>query len=231
MTPLDATKYFVEEQSWKTAGDDTQYLIKKTSNGNVIVIFDQSNSFQDWKRNFSFWKVPYKDMKTKFFVHAGYCKCWKACRDEIMDKIESLSPKSITITGHSYGGAIAILCAEDCWFRFIKTREESEDEETQATSLRGKIQCWTFGCPRILGLWNYRKIKERWEGTTLFNNSSDIVCCLPPFLLLYRHVTKQTHIGHLRRIIDFFRPDKWHDVKGDDGYRQHLTEIYQGRTE
>ena len=229
MTPLEATKYFTESQTWETAGDDTQYIIRKTSKKQVIVVFQGSNSDVDWKNNFKFWKKPYKDMEVKFRVHSGFLHCWKACRDTIMDRIEELEPESILIIGHSYGGAIATLCMEDCWYRFIYSRENSPDDNIANTSLRGKIQCWTFGAPRVLGLLHYGKVKERWEGTTLFNNSSDIVCTVPPFCFLYRHVTEQTHIGHLRHLFDFFRPDKWHDCRGDEGYKQHLTEIYEGR--
>lgn len=229
MTTIQATKYFTEPQNWKTAGDDTQYIINSNNNGNVVVVFQGSNSDVDWKNNFKFWKKPYRGMEIKFRVHLGFLHCWKACRDQVMQEIKDLDPKTITIIGHSYGGAIATLCMEDCWFRFIHEREMNKDDSVASTSLRGKIHCITFGSPRVLGLLHYKKVKERWEGTTLINNSSDIVCAVPPFFFLYRHVTEQTHIGHIRHWWDFFRPDKWHSITGDEGYKRHLEETINGK--
>lgn len=212
-TPLECTEYFYGQQPWKTAGEDTQYIIEN-NNGKVLVAFCGSNSKIDWLNNFRFWKVPYKDMNIKFRVHSGFLKAWKACRDIVMQEIIDCNPTEILITGHSYGGAIATLCMEDCWFRFKHEK-----------GLDIPIKCYTFGAPRILGLWNYNKVKERWNGTVLFNNSSDIVPTLPPFLMLYKHVTKQTHIGRLRTPWGFFNAD-FHMCNRNDGYRNSLLEIY-----
>ena len=174
---------------WETAGTDTQFFIKKYDDGEVVVAFLGSNSKEDWKANFAFRKVPYKDMEIKFRVHRGFLSRWREARDLIMNKVEALNPSCITITGHSHGGALALLCMEDCWFRFIKSREGRAD------SLKGKIHCITFGAPRILGFMNYGKIKERWEGTVELQNGSDIVACVPPVCFFYRHPVKKTFIG------------------------------------
>ena len=218
-TPLECTNYFIGEQPWKTAGEDTQYIIEN-DNGKVFVAFCGSNSKIDWLNNFRFWKVPYKNMEIKFRVHSGFLKAWQACRDIVMQEIMDCNPTEIQITGHSYGGAIATLCMEDCWYRFINEREKNNQP-----SLRGKIKCYTFGAPRILGLWNYKKVVERWEGTTLFNNSSDIVPTLPPFIMFYKHVTEQTHIGKLRHWWGFFNV-AYHMCDRNEGYRNSLLGIY-----
>lgn len=228
MTILDALNHFVNISDWKTAGDDTQYHITSDESGNVIISFLGSNSKTDWLNNFRFWKKPYKNMEIKFRVHSGFLKCWKACQDEIMDQLIAFNPQSIVIIGHSYGGAMATLCMEDCWFRFIHEREINGDDAVAQTSLRGKIKCITFGAPRILGLLHYKKVKERWEGTTLVNNSSDIVPTLPPFLFLYKHVTEQTHVGKLRHFWEFFNT-KYHNLQGDISYKHYLEEILNGK--
>lgn len=202
---LKCAEFFTKEQPWIVGGDDTEYLIKKYSNGEVVIAFLGSNSKVDWKANFSFFKKPYKDMDITFFVHGGFLARWKAVRDEIMDKVESLNPTSITVTGHSYGGAMALLCMEDCWFRFISSRNEN--------SLKGKIHCITFGAPRVLGFYNYHKIRERWEGTVELWEGSDIVTCVPPSFFLYRHSVRRTHIGDKPRFLGLFRPAKYHPVE------------------
>ena len=91
--------------------------------------------------------------------------------------------------------------------------------------MQDKLQCITFGAPRVIGFLHFKKIKDRWNGTRLFNNSSDIVPCVPPFFFLYRHVTEQIHIGKLRHWWDFFRPDKYHMITSAEGYGNSLRKI------
>lgn len=215
ITPIEALKYFKGGIDWITTGLDVQYYIEKDNEGNVVIAFQGSNSKLDWKQNFKFWKKPYKNMEVKFRVHSGFLEIWKSCRDEIMDRLEEMKPTSVTVVGHSLGGAISILCTEDCDFRFRKTGKLSQD----------KLQCITFGAPRVIGFLHFKKIKDRWNGTRLFNNSSDIVPCVPPFFFLYRHVTEQIHIGKLRHWWDFFRPDKYHMINGEEGYGNSLRKI------
>lgn len=221
-TPAGCLTLLENTTDWITSGRDVQYIIQSDKKGEVTVVFDQSNSLEDWTNNLKFWKTPYKNMEVKFKVHTGFLKCWHSVRDEIMDAIETLNPSAITITGHSYGGAMAILCMEDCWYRFIKCREESEDEEVQATSLRDKIQCITFGAPRVIGKWRFKKVQERWLNSRLFTNGADIVTCLPPAIFGYIHVVKQTHVGDFRRIWRFFLGKKYHDLPG---YRESIEKF------
>lgn len=198
-TVLECAEYFNRDINWTVGGDDTQYYIEKIGD-EVIIAFLGSNSNTDWKNNFSFWKRPYKDMEIPFYCHGGFLKCWKLIRDEIEQKVLDLNPKYITVTGHSYGGAMATFCIEDMWYLFPE--------------LRSKMQCITFGSPRILGLWNYKKIKDRWASQRLFTNGSDIVTCLPFNCMFFRHVKDQIHIGKIRNIFDFFKPDKFHNITG-----------------
>lgn len=219
ITPIEAARIFDNPPKWETVGEDVQFAFITDEENNVVVVFQGSNSKLDWKNNFRFWKVPYKDMEIKFRVHAGFLRVWKSCRDEIMNRLEELNPTSITVIGHSLGGAIATLCMEDCDFRFRKTGKLD------------KLQCITFGSPRVIGLLHFNKIKDRWNGTRLINNSSDIVPCVPPFFFLYRHVTEQVHIGNLRHWWDFFRPDKWHAIDGSFGYLPMLEKIVENKKE
>lgn len=196
LTSLECAEYFVNQPEWITGGDDTQYYIERKDDGEVVIVFAESNSKVDWKNNFSFWKKPYRDMEVPFFCHGGFLKCWKLVRDEIANIVVDMRPTAITVTGWSYGGAIATFCIEDMWFRY--------------PALRNKMQCVTFGAPRVIGWWNYRKIKERWESQRLFTNGADIVTCVPFIFMMFRHVHEQIHIGDLRKFWRFFRPGKYH---------------------
>ena len=232
-TPIDCISYFVKEPQWTTGGDDTQYFIEKDENtGEVTVVFAASNSKRDWLNNFKFWKKPYKNMDTTFFCHSGFLTCYKKVEDEIRNQVKALNPSSITITGFSYGGAMAVLCMENFWYEFIYLRENQTTDTSERAkmavglpSLRGKIQCITFGAPRVVGFWNWWKIKDRWEGTRLFKNGSDIVTCVPLVVMLYHHVAKQIHIGDQVRLWKYLLTGNYHNMTKDSGYSGVMNRI------
>ena len=177
--------------SWSTAGDDTQYHIEDYSgSGDIVIAFLGSNSDVDWKNNFRFWKTPYKNMETKFYVHAGFLKCWKLIEDTIGAELSKYNISSITITGHSYGGALAILCKEYIWYHYPE--------------LRDNTRLITFGAPRVIGLHNWTKIKDRWNNSTLLMNGSDFITRIPFRCMFYRHVAKIIHLGDEIRLWKYF---------------------------
>jgi len=46
-------------------------------------------------------------------VHNGFQQAYLFLKDKLLDKIRSLAPKQLWITGHSLGGAMALLCGYD----------------------------------------------------------------------------------------------------------------------
>lgn len=208
ITPRECADYFHNHTSWRTSGDDTQWFIERKEDGEVVLVFKESDSHKDWKNNFRFWARPYKNMKTTFFVHSGFLKCWKLINDEVIAAVRELNPTSITVTGWSYGGAMATLAYEDIYFNFPE--------------LRDKRQMITFGAPRVVSIWNFRKIKERWNNSYRFINGADIVTCVPLRIMAFRHVCKPIHIGDLRLPHRFFNAAKYHDISG---YKSSLDKI------
>jgi len=181
---------FLHSQQWQTIGDDTQYLIKETDD-DYIIAFYGSNSDADWKNNFNFFKKPYKNMQVPFHVHRGFLKAWKLINDYFITAVKDIN-KPITIVGHSYGGAIATLCMEDIWFNYPEKRAD--------------LKLVTFGAPRVIGWYNYKKIKERWANSTMYSNTFDLVSHVPFFLMGFIHVKKRTVVGKqksLRQKVDF----------------------------
>ena len=207
LSPIDCINYFVNQPVWITGGDDTQYYIEKKGN-EVIIAFAPSNSKRDWINNFRFWKTPYKDMEVKYYCHAGFLDCWKKIRHEVEDAVRALNPKQITVTGYSYGGAIATLCKEDMWYCFPDIRED--------------IQAITFGAPRVIGFYNWKKIKERWNNTRLIKNSADIVTCVPLIVMFYHHVASLICIGEKVRFWKYFKPQKYHSIHE---YKKSIEDI------
>jgi len=158
------------EGPWKIAGIDTQYKIF-----NKVLYFQCSNSLMDWKRNFDFPAIPYKDQPIKWCAHKGFVWAWKLARQEILSDIEN-NPINM-IVGYSHGAALAVLAHEDLWFN------------------NKSIITYTFGGPRVVWMPN-KKILSRWNGLTRIKLNGDIVTNLPPWLLGYKHVGIEMKLGN-----------------------------------
>jgi hypothetical protein len=143
-THLELAQLFNTISNWDTIGTDTQYKILDFPD-EVVIIFCPSNSKADWRINFSFPKKPYKRMATPFYVHGGFLKEWKGIHDHFL-KFARTCNKPITITGWSYGGAMATLCYEDIWFNQVFKR--------------CKMKLITFGSPRVIGAYNFKGISN-----------------------------------------------------------------------
>jgi len=202
-THIELAKLFKEIPNWDTIGTDTQYKILEYPD-EVIIIFCPSNSKADWKINFSFPKKPYKRMPTPFYVHGGFLEEWKKINDFFLNAAAEFT-KPITLTGWSYGGAMATLCYEDFWFNFFHAR--------------ANMRLITFGAPRVIGAKNFKSIENRFDGAVLYANGSDVVTCVPPVVLGFRHVRKLTRIGDKLGMVGLFKPKKYHHI---DGYIENL---------
>ena len=158
----------------------------------LYLCFEYTGSVLGWIYNFFFiprLAKPYRNMPVTWFVHAGFRIKWRAVKDwvgmvikENLDKIDG-----ITITGHSQGGALATLAHEYVKFNF------------PALSLK----TITFGAPRAVFFWNFKKVKDRFEGITHLRTYMDIVPHLPPKLIGYKDTGERIVLGKKKFHIPF----------------------------
>lgn len=107
-------------EGWKTTGLDVQYKMDSGENGDILRIwFAPSNSKLDWKLNFDFAVVPYRDMKNKWKAHRGFVRAWKSAREEIVSEVGRHKFRVVEVYGYSLGGALAQLAMEDLIWRGI----------------------------------------------------------------------------------------------------------------
>ena len=120
-------------------------------------------------------------MRIKWFVHAGFRLKWRAIKDQVHKVIEeSLSGIGrIVFVGHSQGGALAILAHEYAGFNFPQC----------------PVETITFGAPRVVFFWNFKKIKNRFEDITKYRTFMDIVPHLPPKIFGYKDTGKIVIVG------------------------------------
>ena len=94
----------------------------------MIITFRGSDSLKDWVVDSKFLKsvVPYNNYSSKIRVHSGFISTYKSenVRGKIHREIKKNRINKVTITGHSYGAALAILCAVDLEYNFPKNDYE-----------------------------------------------------------------------------------------------------------
>lgn len=156
--------------------DDVEFLYIDDPDHHVIVIrgteaakFFSGRGWMDVARDLAIWPKSIGDIKG----HAGFVQGWNAIEDEVLECIEHAPNKPIVLTGHSLGGAIALVGA------YALIRKQF-----------GIAKVVTFGAPRAL----IRSKRDPydvfgWLGqvTTQYEHSRDPV---PGFLrwTSYRHV-------------------------------------------
>lgn len=186
---------------YKKSGLDVDWTIKvDTLEREIRLLFAPSNSSMDWKNNFKFPAKLYKNQENKFYVAVGWGNCYKSCNDEIMDELINAIKKNpqfkVTIAGHSYGGAMSVLAAEDLHYR-----------------LSIKPDVVTFGAPKPL----YGKVTKEYflsccHTVNQYAHVNDIVPKMPPFPL-YENMNV-VKIGKKCSIFNFFKTN-WHLIYGD----------------
>ena len=118
--------------------------------------------------------------------HAGFLDGWNSLRSEITQWLEARAPQSIALTGHSLGGAMAVLAAYDLAERWPIA------------------EVTVFGCPRA-GTGRFAKsYEERSAGpgtdnklgaiTIRYVMATDLVSRLPP-PLIFAHVGRAKYIN------------------------------------
>lgn len=154
------------------------------------ITFRGTDSLKDWKTDLTFWKktLPYGNDKSKIRVHTGFINAYKS--PAVRDVIHSyISPRiiKIQIYGHSYGAALAILCAVDIEYNFPEK----------------DIEAIVFGCPRIGNNAFKKSYNQRVFKTIRVENGNDIVTKVPFSAWGYHHVGTKLHIGSPRIVGSF----------------------------
>lgn len=154
----------------------------RQSGDRLSIAFRGTDTMQDWKTDFSFWrkKVPYDNTASKIRVHNGFISAYKspAVRDRIQRHVTK-EIRRIHICGHSFGAALTILCAVDLQYCY-------PDRDIEAVA---------FGCPRVGNAAFQKSYDKRVIKTLRVENGNDIVTKIPFASWGYRHVGGRLHIG------------------------------------
>lgn len=102
--------------------------------GFVVLCFRGTQQLRDWMTNVNFETQPIQDPKGKTGIvgnmHKGFHEAYKSVEDAIADRLEGTEGLPLYITGHSLGGALAVVAT---WYQ----------------SSQRLAACYTFGAPRV----------------------------------------------------------------------------------
>lgn len=100
----------------------------------IIVAWRGSSSTNNWLSNMNAAQKKFKYIKEDALTHRGFTDIYSSARDEIFAVLGTLSPdKTMYVTGHSLGGALATLNAIDI----------------AANSVHKTPRLYTYGSPRV----------------------------------------------------------------------------------
>ncbi|KAI9495081.1 catalysis At the Interface: the anatomy of A conformational change in A triglyceride lipase [Zychaea mexicana] len=116
---------------------DTNVLIARSdSEKTIYIVFRGSVSIQNWLADLTATLVPYPDASLTAYVHTGFLASYTEVQSKLMSTVKSQmnahSEYKVAVTGHSLGGATALLCALDLHQQGVSN-----------------IELFTFGQPRV----------------------------------------------------------------------------------
>ncbi|NJN30062.1 MAG: lipase family protein [Synechococcales cyanobacterium RM1_1_8] len=187
---------------------DTQCLLMVTAQA-MTIVFRGSDSAYDWQGNLNTQQMrvafeeaviqraivdrserqqiyPYASGSASGAkLHSGFSQAYLSVRDQIHSQVDAQIAQglsTITVTGHSLGGALALLCAVDLQYNFADRLQH--------------LEVYSFGAPRVGNKAFKESFDRRVPHSYRFVHGMDIVVELPRWWQGYpRHVAQQIRIG------------------------------------
>ena len=121
------------------------------SNSEVILSFPGSNNKGDWLTDFHTRQVPLFPSGDSGLVHVGFLTYYLSLETQIMGVLRQMRLKTLILTGHSLGGAVATIACARLAYQLPRV----------------KVVCMTFGSPRVgdrnFGQWYRRKVNRTYR--------------------------------------------------------------------
>ncbi|KAL6712673.1 hypothetical protein ACN47E_000550 [Coniothyrium glycines] len=164
----------------ETSTDVTGFVAVDHTNKLIVVSFRGSSSIDAWRTNLDFDTVS-TDLCSGCTAHRGFWQSWLDAKDRVVPAVKQASASfpsySVTVTGHSLGGAIASLAA---------------------TSLRNSgytVALYNYGSPRIGGSTISSYISNQPGGNYRVTHWNDPVPKLPLLIMGYVHISPEYYIN------------------------------------
>ncbi|WP_410768567.1 lipase family protein [Fontibacillus sp. BL9] len=151
----------------------------------IIIAFRGTSSTTDWISDAIASQMRFKYIKEDCLTHRGFTHIYSSARDGIMSALTNLSPdKTLYITGHSLGAALATLCAIDL----------------AANTVFSSPVLYTFGSPRVGNPAFAKAFTNYVERSYRIANQFDIVTYAPPSIYKLPKREKKYYYSHVRTL-------------------------------
>ena len=165
----------------------TQAFVVAADGTGLLVFRGSEQQLNDWLVNFS----TSRSDGPGGFVHRGFRDALDAVWTRIRARLKAHAVRDLWITGHSLGGALAVLAAARCVLGDLST---GEGRPESGLTVRG---VYTYGQPRV-GDWQFAAAYEDALGlkTFRFVNRDDVVPRVPLASTGFRHVGRRFYFDH-----------------------------------
>jgi triacylglycerol lipase len=167
-------------RAMKVNGDVFGLIATNLQTRTAVVSFRGTQTLEDWLADLDFVAIPYQSVADAGLVHMGFQLVYDAVRKSVSSLLQALAAgiDNIWVTGHSLGGALAVLCAPDLVSNVSKL-------------IVPKL--YTFAGPRVaqdnlIGPGFRQLFDGRIPLCYRIANRWDKVPDLPPAIALYEHV-------------------------------------------
>lgn len=179
----DIDPVFVESQD--NGFTDTQVaILNQLDSDRLYIVFRGSDKSIDWMNNFQLRQqvYPYSDDNTEVKFHQGFMSAYFAVRKDLLKAMDTFTGQHVIVTGHSLGGALAIIAALDIQYNLGAKRDLS-------------FEVYTFGAPRVGNEAMVESYNRRIPKSYRFVYGWDIVTRIPRTWQGYAHVEEAIQLG------------------------------------
>jgi uncharacterized membrane protein YkvA (DUF1232 family)/uncharacterized membrane protein YgcG len=154
-----------------TVHDDysNTHVLVSTDGKTIVVSVRGTSSLEEIDTDANIAKVPYEHRllgeQPDVLVHDGFHKAFISIRDRTIDAVQNSAGDSLLVTGHSLGGALAVLLS----------LEISMAPTAAGLSRSTPIECITFGAPQIGNQAFANLAKDNIPSAYRFTNTADPV--------------------------------------------------------
>ncbi|KAJ3277881.1 hypothetical protein HK104_002878 [Borealophlyctis nickersoniae] len=162
------------------------YVATYDARQTIIVSFRGSANIENWIANLQFAKADADFLVSGAKVHTGFLDKWNEVKSTVVNLVQAARQKnpgySVTFTGHSLGGATALIAAMDASYKWLSIPASD-------------ISVFSVGMPRVGNARFAQAVYDR--GISIFRgtNYNDIVPHLPPSSFGFVHADYETWIN------------------------------------
>lgn len=180
--PLDyQVSNSIEAKSFSDVWERFGFILESPQE--IIIAFRGTSSTTNWISNIIASQKRFKYIKEDCLTHRGFTNIYSSARGEIISTLSKLSQsKTLYITGHSLGGALATLCAIDI------------ASNTPFTS----PNLFTYGSPRVGDPDFAKAFRKLVPSSYRIANLFDVVAYAPPQIYRLPKRDKKYYYSHVQ---------------------------------